>query len=194
MRPISCVVALLLVPAVIVDRGYCFWKHRGLVHEKTISSQGTSAGSLSWSPLHRANTKLRSLDGGGWKDMEVGEEERRAEAFWGKVLNQSHLFWGPYSLSLSFSKGEPVTMQLGRAAMGFYLRTLSWLSARWVFAPPILVVGTTMRRATIVEASYGGDLYGYRPACALYWQLSATLFSCRRLGSRTRNNNKTHPR
>lgn len=96
----------------------CFWKHRGLVHEKTIFSQGTSAGSLSWSPLHRANTKLRSLDGGGREDMEAGEEERRAAAFWGEVLNQSHLFWGPYSLSLSFSKGEPDTMQRGGFILG----------------------------------------------------------------------------
>lgn len=49
-----------------------FWKHQGLVHEKTIFSQGTPAGCLSSRPLHRANTKLRSLEWGGgstWRQV-----------------------------------------------------------------------------------------------------------------------------
>lgn len=66
-----------------------------------------------------------------------------------------------------------------------------------VLPPPhskTLVVVTTMRCETIVKASYGGDLYGHRPACALFWQLSASLFSCGRIGSRALNNKKAHPR
>lgn len=56
--------------------------------------------------------------------------------------------------------------------------------------PSTLVVGTTMHHAIIMEASYAGDLYGHRPACAFCWKLSASLFICGRQCSQTCNNEK----